>query len=233
VSRQYGVSRSLIHNWRRQKAVSVLGATVRFSRVSVEPERRRGGTIEIELGGGVQVRVDGTVDEEALKRYCGAGPMIGLLAETRMWLASRPTDMRRGFDSLALVVQETLKRDPHCGHLFVVRGKRGGLINILWHDGQGMCLFANTWSAAASCGRAPKARRVRSRPHNSAICWNGSIGGCRSGPFVLRQRAELSMRRPMRHRDSAIATRALSLLRLHAGGRRDQRATDAECAVSP
>jgi transposase-like protein len=54
VSRQYGVSRSLIHNWRRQKAVSVLGATVRFSRVSVEPERRRGGTIEIELGGGVR-----------------------------------------------------------------------------------------------------------------------------------------------------------------------------------
>jgi transposase len=30
--------------------------------------------------------------------------MIGLPAETRVWLASRPTDMRRGFDGLALVV---------------------------------------------------------------------------------------------------------------------------------
>jgi len=49
--------------------------------------------------------------------------MIGLPAETRVWLASGPTDMRRGFDGLALVVQETLKRDPHCGHLFVFRGK--------------------------------------------------------------------------------------------------------------
>jgi transposase len=68
--------------------------------------------------------------------------MIGLPAETRVWLASRPTDMRRGFDGLALVVQETLKRDPHCGHLFVFRGKRGGLIKILWHDGKGMCLLA-------------------------------------------------------------------------------------------
>ena len=68
--------------------------------------------------------------------------MIGLPGETRVWLASGPTDMRRGFDGLALVVQETLKRDPHCGHLFVFRGKRGGLIKILWHDGQGMCLFA-------------------------------------------------------------------------------------------
>jgi transposase len=68
--------------------------------------------------------------------------MIGLPGETRVWLASGPTDMRRGFDGLALVVQETLKRDPHCGHLFVFRGKRGGLIKILWHDGQGMCLLA-------------------------------------------------------------------------------------------
>ena len=39
--------------------------------------------------------------------------MIGLPAETRVWLASGPTDMRRGFDGLALLVQETLKRDPH------------------------------------------------------------------------------------------------------------------------
>jgi transposase len=72
VARQYGVGRSLIHNWRRQDAVSVLGATVRFTPVAVEPERRRGGTIEIELGGGVQVRVDAAVDEEALKRVLRA-----------------------------------------------------------------------------------------------------------------------------------------------------------------
>jgi transposase len=68
--------------------------------------------------------------------------MIFLGAETRVWLASGATDMRRGFDGLALLVQETLKRDPHCGRLFVFRGKRGGLVKILWHDGQGMCLFA-------------------------------------------------------------------------------------------
>ena len=71
-SRQYGVGRSLIHNWRRQEAVSVLGATVRFTPVAVEPEKRRGGTIEIELGGSVRVRVDGAVDEEALKRVLRA-----------------------------------------------------------------------------------------------------------------------------------------------------------------
>jgi transposase len=50
--------------------------------------------------------------------------------------------MRKGFDGLAMLVQETLKRDPHDGQLFVFRGKRGDLIKLLWHDGQGMCLFA-------------------------------------------------------------------------------------------
>src|ERR1700682_2169927 len=49
---------------------------------------------------------------------------------------------RKGFDGLALLVQETLRRNPHNGHLFVFRGRRGSLIKILWHDGQGMCLFA-------------------------------------------------------------------------------------------
>jgi len=68
--------------------------------------------------------------------------MIGLPVETRVWLASGPTDMRRGFDGLALLVQEKLKQDPHCGQLFVFRGKRGGLVKLLWHDGQGLCLLA-------------------------------------------------------------------------------------------
>jgi transposase len=57
-------------------------------------------------------------------------------------LATGHTDMRKGFDGLAVLVQETLKRNPHNGHLFVFRGRRGGLLKVLWHDGQGMCLFA-------------------------------------------------------------------------------------------
>ena len=81
--------------------------------------------------------------------------MIGLPSETRVWLASGMTDMRRGFDGLALLVQEVLKRDPHCGHLFVFRGKRGGLIKVLWHDGQGL------WPV----GQAPGARPHRMAAH--------------------------------------------------------------------
>jgi transposase len=67
---------------------------------------------------------------------------IPIPSGTRVWLATGHTDMRKGFDGLALLVQETLKRNPHNGHLFVFRGRRGGLIKVLWHDGQGMCLFS-------------------------------------------------------------------------------------------
>jgi IS66 Orf2 like protein len=54
-----------------------------------------------------------------------AGAMISLPAGARVWLATGHTDMRKGFDGLALLVQETLKRNPHTGHLFVFRGRRG------------------------------------------------------------------------------------------------------------
>ncbi|WP_339426767.1 IS66 family insertion sequence element accessory protein TnpB, partial [Pseudomonas proteolytica] len=67
---------------------------------------------------------------------------IPIPSGTQVWLATGHTDMRKGFDGLALLVQQTLKRDPHGGHLFVFRGRSGGLIKVLWHDGQGMCLFA-------------------------------------------------------------------------------------------
>lgn len=59
----------------------------------------------------------------------------------RVSLATGHTDMRCGFRSLALRVQEVLKHDPLGGHLFCFRGKRGDLIKVVWHDGQGACLF--------------------------------------------------------------------------------------------
>ena len=68
--------------------------------------------------------------------------MIAFPSGVHVWLASGHTDMRKGFGSLALLVQATQKRDPHGGDLFVFRGRRGDLIKLIWHDGQGACLFA-------------------------------------------------------------------------------------------
>ncbi|CUW39371.1 conserved protein of unknown function (putative IS66 Orf2 like) [Magnetospirillum sp. XM-1] len=67
--------------------------------------------------------------------------MIPIPSGVRVWLATGHTDMRKGFDGLALLVQERLSRDPHSGHLFVFRGRRGDLVKVLWYDGQGLCLF--------------------------------------------------------------------------------------------
>jgi transposase len=60
----------------------------------------------------------------------------------RVWLATGVTDMRRGMNSLALQIQQSLGRDPHAGDFYVFRGRRGDLLKILWHDGLGMSLYA-------------------------------------------------------------------------------------------
>ena len=67
--------------------------------------------------------------------------MIPVPSGVRVWLASGHTDMRKGWASLALLVQERFAQDPHSGHLFIFRGRRGDLVKIIWYDGQGSCLF--------------------------------------------------------------------------------------------
>ena len=68
--------------------------------------------------------------------------MIPIASGVRVWIATGHTDMRCGMNSLALLVQEAFKRDPHGGDLYVFRGRSGKLIKILWHDGLGMSLYA-------------------------------------------------------------------------------------------
>ena len=68
--------------------------------------------------------------------------MIPIPSGVRVWIATGHTDMRRGMRSLALTVQESLKRDPHAGDLYIFRGRCGDLVKILWHDGIGLSLYA-------------------------------------------------------------------------------------------
>jgi transposase len=68
--------------------------------------------------------------------------MITLPSGVRVWLACGHTDMRKGMDGLAMLAQQVLEEDPFSGALLAFRGRRGGLVKILWFDGQGMCLFS-------------------------------------------------------------------------------------------
>jgi transposase len=68
--------------------------------------------------------------------------MIGLPHGTRVWLGAGVTDMRKGMDGLAALVQTALAENPFSGHVFVFRGKRGDLVKLLWWSGDGMNLYA-------------------------------------------------------------------------------------------
>ena len=67
--------------------------------------------------------------------------MMVVPAGVKVHLALGYTDMRKGLDGLAMLVQEKLKQDPFCGHLFAFRGKRARILKVLFWDGNGLCLF--------------------------------------------------------------------------------------------
>jgi transposase len=71
--------------------------------------------------------------------------MMPVPSGVQVRLASGHTDMRKGFDGLwRYWCRRRSSAIPRNGHLFVFRGRRSALIKVLWHDGQGMCLFAKS-----------------------------------------------------------------------------------------
>jgi transposase len=67
--------------------------------------------------------------------------MMRLSLPSRVFLCLTPTDMRKSFDSLALLVTSTLDSDPLGGDLFVFRSKRGDRVKLLYWDGDGYALW--------------------------------------------------------------------------------------------
>jgi transposase len=63
------------------------------------------------------------------------------LAAARIYLCVEPTDMRKSYDTLALLVRDHLRGDPLSGSWFVFRGKRGNRLKILYFDGDGYAIW--------------------------------------------------------------------------------------------
>jgi transposase len=61
--------------------------------------------------------------------------------QTRIWLCTGPTDMRRGFYRLAEQAQQVTRQDPQSGHLFVFRSRRGDRLKALYFDRDGYVLW--------------------------------------------------------------------------------------------
>jgi transposase len=59
----------------------------------------------------------------------------------RIYLFTSPTDMRKGFDTLAALVKEFLGQDPLSGHLFLFVGRAKDRLKILYWDADGFALW--------------------------------------------------------------------------------------------
>ena len=71
-------------------------------------------------------------------------PSLGDLDQglrVRVYMCTATTDMRKGFDTLAVVVREGLGYDPLSGHLFMFVGRRRDRIKILYWDRDGYALW--------------------------------------------------------------------------------------------
>ena len=86
--------------------------------------------------------------------------MIALASGVRVHLACGVIDMRKGMAGLAMLVQQTLAEDPFSGAVFAFRGRRAGLIKLIWHDGIGLCMLTKRleqgqfiWPGADTTGR--------------------------------------------------------------------------------
>jgi transposase len=67
--------------------------------------------------------------------------MRPLSRTTRVFLATEPTDMRKGFDGLFALVENVIREDPFSGHLFVFRNQRRDRLKVLWWDRDGLAIF--------------------------------------------------------------------------------------------
>ena len=68
--------------------------------------------------------------------------MIAAGSATRILVATKPVDFRRGAVGLAALVSEHLQADPFSGAIYVFRSKRADRVKLITWDGTGLCLFA-------------------------------------------------------------------------------------------
>ena len=71
-------------------------------------------------------------------------PSLGALDQSLrvgVYLCTAPTDMRKGFDTLAAQVKEFLKHDPFSGNLFLFVSRGKDRLKILYWDRDGFALW--------------------------------------------------------------------------------------------
>jgi len=73
--------------------------------------------------------------------------MLNLSSSVRIFVSTKPVDMRRSFDGLFELVQSTIRQDPYAGHIFLFRSRKANVIKALWWDLDGWAIFAKRLEA--------------------------------------------------------------------------------------
>lgn len=63
-------------------------------------------------------------------------------AGVRVWLCTQPTDMRKSYDGLSVLVKNQLQEDPISGQLFVFINRKGNQVKVLYFDRSGYCIWS-------------------------------------------------------------------------------------------
>jgi|AGTN01.1.fsa_nt_gi Transposase and inactivated derivatives len=67
--------------------------------------------------------------------------MIGGTVQTRIFLCTEDTDMRKSFNSLRGVIQRAMHLDPLSGYIFVFKNKRADRIKCMYWEGDGFAMW--------------------------------------------------------------------------------------------
>ena len=67
--------------------------------------------------------------------------MLGLSANLHYFLCCQSVDLRNGFDGLAGIVRNYLRKNPVSGDVFIFLNKTRTQIKLLYWDGDGFALF--------------------------------------------------------------------------------------------
>ena len=68
--------------------------------------------------------------------------MLSFAPRSRIYLATEPADLRKGFDGLSALAQHALGHDPMRGGLYVFLNRRMTQLRILFWDGDPYCFVA-------------------------------------------------------------------------------------------
>ena len=136
--------------------------------------------------------------------------MLSIPRTTRVFLATSPTDMRKGFDGLFALVENVIREDPFSGHLFVFRNRKRDRLKVLWWDTDGLAIFYKrlergnyqfpTDSAVSKSG--PTSSRCEIRSDELSLL----LAGIDLGSVKRRQRYQ----RPASNEQSATGSQSAS-----------------------